>query len=185
VRSLRGQVDEERRDRPVLFVVKEAYPSRTLFGCACSAAAAGGHVIRRGRHGSRDEPEAESIVSMKVRPLGGARAPVTRAKRRFREIAAAEGANFGPAPTKQSMDTITLSYHGQDVALAGRERFWLAAHIEALPTGHADKRHVCFMALYARDVLVGDMPGPYNDEDADRFARLALQPGSGSSGPPQ
>lgn len=83
------------------------------------------------------------------------------------------------------MDTITLSYQGQDVALAGRERFWLAAHIEALPTGHADKRHVCFMALYARDVLAGDMPGPYNDENADRFARLALQPGSGSSGPPQ
>jgi hypothetical protein len=73
------------------------------------------------------------------------------------------------------MDTITLSYQGQTVALAARARFWLAAHIEALPAGHPDRRHVCFMALYARDVLTGELPGPYNDDDADRFARLALQ----------
>jgi hypothetical protein len=31
------------------------------------------------------------------------------------------------------------------------------------------------MALYARDVLTGELSGPYNDVDADRFARLALQ----------
>jgi hypothetical protein len=74
------------------------------------------------------------------------------------------------------MDTITLSYQGQTVGLAARARFWLAAHIEALPAGHADKRHVCFMALYARDVLTGQLPGPYSDDDADRFARLALEP---------
>jgi hypothetical protein len=74
------------------------------------------------------------------------------------------------------MDTITITHHGQTVALAARARFWLAAHIEALPTGHPDKRHVCFMALYARDILTGELPGPYNDADADRFARLALQP---------
>ena len=79
------------------------------------------------------------------------------------------------------MDTITLTYHGQTVALAARERFWLAAHIEALPASHPDKRHVCFMALYARDVLTGDLPGPYSDDDADRFARLALRTGSGRS----
>jgi hypothetical protein len=72
------------------------------------------------------------------------------------------------------MDTITLNYQGQTVALAARARFWLAAHIEALPASHPDKRHVCFMALYARDILTGDLPGPYNDDDADHFARLAL-----------
>ena len=87
------------------------------------------------------------------------------------------------------MDTITLSYQGQTVALAARARFWLAAHIEALPAGHPDKRHVCFMALYARDVLTGDLPGPYNDDDADRFARLALErdicPSSGAGRPPR
>jgi hypothetical protein len=54
-------------------------------------------------------------------------------------------------------------------------RFWLAAHIEALPAGHPRKRHVCFMALYARDILIGELPGPYTDTDAERFARLALR----------
>ena len=72
------------------------------------------------------------------------------------------------------MDTITLTYDGQDVALAGRERFWLAAHIEALPDGHPTKRLVAFMALFARDVLTGDLPGPYSDHRARTFARLAL-----------
>ena len=82
------------------------------------------------------------------------------------------------------MDTITLSYHGQTVALAARARFWLAAHIEALPTGHPDKQHVCFMALYARDVLIGQLPGPYSDDDADRFAHRALKPGADRCTPP-
>ena len=82
------------------------------------------------------------------------------------------------------MDTITLTYQGQTAALAARARFWLAAHIEVLPPGHPDKRHVCFMALYARDVLTGDLPGPYNDEDADRFARLAGVPDRACSARP-
>ena len=30
------------------------------------------------------------------------------------------------------------------------------------------------MALYARDVLTGELPGPYSDERARSFARLAL-----------
>ena len=45
------------------------------------------------------------------------------------------------------------------------------------------------MALYARDILTGDLPGPYNDDDADRFARLALKrdicPSSGAGRPPR
>ena len=59
------------------------------------------------------------------------------------------------------MDTITITCRGRTVALAARARFWLAAHIEALPAKHPDKRHVCLMALYARDILTGDTPGPY------------------------
>lgn len=70
------------------------------------------------------------------------------------------------------MDTITITEDGCTVALAGRERFWLAAHIEALPDGHPHRRHVCLMAVYAHDVLTGDMPGPYTDTDAEHFARL-------------
>lgn len=72
------------------------------------------------------------------------------------------------------MQTITLSYDNRTVALASPERFWLAAHIEALPTGDPTKRLVTYMALFARDVLTGELPGPYSDELARRFARLAL-----------
>jgi len=73
------------------------------------------------------------------------------------------------------MDTITLTHQDRPVALAAPTRFWLAAHIEALPAGHPRKTHVCFMALYAREVLTRAMPGPYTDKDAERFARLALE----------
>ena len=76
------------------------------------------------------------------------------------------------------MDTITITRNGRTVALAGRDRFWLATHIQALPDHHPDRHHVCFMAVYARDVLTGDMPGPYSDTDADHFAHLATTAGS-------
>ena len=86
----------------------------------------------------------------------------------------AGGANNGPGLTRACMDTITLTHQDRPAALAAPTRFWLAAHIEALPAGHPHKIHVCFMALYAREILTGEMPGPYHDEDAERFARLAL-----------
>jgi len=76
------------------------------------------------------------------------------------------------------MDTITITRNGRTVALAGRDRFWLATHIQALPDHHPDRHHVCFMAVYARDVLTGDMPGPYTDADAEHFARLATNAGA-------
>ena len=72
------------------------------------------------------------------------------------------------------MDMITLNHAGHDVAIAAPTRFWLAGHIEALPAGHPRKRRVCLMAFYARDVLTGDLPGPYRDEDAERFADACL-----------
>jgi hypothetical protein len=72
------------------------------------------------------------------------------------------------------MQTITLTYQHCTAALASRERFWLAAHIEALPAGDPTKRLVAYMAVYARDVLTGEQPGPYTDERARQFVRLAL-----------
>jgi hypothetical protein len=72
------------------------------------------------------------------------------------------------------MNTITVSHRGRLVALAAPHRFWLAGDIEALPDGHPRKRFVAFMVLYARDVLTGEITGPYRDEDAERFAYLAL-----------
>jgi hypothetical protein len=72
------------------------------------------------------------------------------------------------------MDTITLTHQAHTVALVAPQRLWFAAHIEALPDGHPRKRLVIFMALYAREILTGTIPGPYSDKDAERFARLAL-----------
>lgn len=72
------------------------------------------------------------------------------------------------------METITLSYDDRTVALAARERFWLAAHIEALPDTDPVKRLVAFMALHAREILAAALPGPYTDHGALTFARLAL-----------
>lgn len=72
------------------------------------------------------------------------------------------------------MQTITLTYEHRTAALAAPERFWLAAHIEARPDGDPTKRLVTFMAIYARDLLAGELPEPYSDERARRFARLAL-----------
>ncbi|MEA2232899.1 MAG: hypothetical protein QOD83_2715 [Solirubrobacteraceae bacterium] len=67
--------------------------------------------------------------------------------------------------------TITITHDGRTVALAGRQRFWLAAHIQALPDGHPRRRHVCFMAVYARDVLTGDIARPLH-----RQRRRPLRP---------
>lgn len=72
------------------------------------------------------------------------------------------------------MQTITITYDSRTVALASHERFWLSAHIEALPAGDPTTRLVTYMALFARDVLTGELPGPYSDERARSFARLAL-----------
>lgn len=79
-----------------------------------------------------------------------------------------------PRPPRTGMDTITISYQDRAVALAARRRVWLATHIEALPDGHPTKRVVAFMALFARDVLCGELPGPYTDERALIFARLGF-----------
>ena len=72
------------------------------------------------------------------------------------------------------MKTITITYGDHTAALAAPRRFWLAAHIEALPAGHPTKRTVAFMALFARDILNDTLPGPYSDQRALTFARLAL-----------
>lgn len=74
------------------------------------------------------------------------------------------------------MSTISIAHAGRTVARAGRTRFWFGPSVEELPDGHPRKRWIAFMALYARAVLVGDLAGPYTDDDAERFARACLIP---------
>ena len=73
------------------------------------------------------------------------------------------------------METITITYQDRGVALAAPRRVWLAVHIQALPAGHPTKCVVAFMAFYARDVLRGELPGPYSDEHALLFAYVAMR----------
>jgi hypothetical protein len=59
------------------------------------------------------------------------------------------------------------------------DRFYLAPPLDGLPDGHPLKTFVCFLALYARDVLTGGLPGdPWRYEPAcgERYAREALIP---------
>ena len=51
-----------------------------------------------------------------------------------------------------------ISYRGRAAAMAGRERFYLAPHIAQRPDGDPVKTFVCFLAVYARDVLTGQLP---------------------------
>ena len=67
------------------------------------------------------------------------------------------------------------------VAMAGPQRVYLAPHIDQLADGHPLKRFVCFLALYARDVQTGRLPGEphrYLPHRAERYAREALIPPS-------
>ena len=74
-----------------------------------------------------------------------------------------------------------ITYQRQIVAIAGADRFYLAPAIEELADGDPLKTFVCFLALYARDVHTGAVPGDpcrYVPRRGERYARAALMPGS-------
>jgi hypothetical protein len=48
--------------------------------------------------------------------------------------------------------------------------------VDQLPAGDPLLTFVLYMCAYARDVHTGELPGPYTDHDARRFARAALVP---------
>jgi len=70
----------------------------------------------------------------------------------------------------------TITYHGRPVACATATRFFLADDLDQLPAGDPVLTFVIYMCAYARDVLTGQLPGPYTDHNARRFARAALVP---------
>ena len=70
----------------------------------------------------------------------------------------------------------TITYRGRPVACATATRFFLADDLERLPAGDSLLTFVIYMCAYARDVLTGELPGPYTDHNACRFARVALVP---------
>lgn len=62
------------------------------------------------------------------------------------------------------------------LAAAGAERFLLADELQHRPVGDPELTFVLYMTAYGRDVLRGELPGPYREDDARRYARAALIP---------
>jgi hypothetical protein len=70
--------------------------------------------------------------------------------------------------------SILVLYRGAPAALVGARQLSFIDDVRHLPPGHPVVRFVAHMAFYAQLVLTGEMPPGYTDEDAERFARLAL-----------
>ena len=73
-----------------------------------------------------------------------------------------------------SASSILVQYAGRPAALVGIRRLSFLGDVRHRPPGDPVVRVVSHMAYYAQLVLSGQMPGPYTDQDAERFARLAL-----------
>jgi hypothetical protein len=72
------------------------------------------------------------------------------------------------------LSSVLVQYQGIPAALVNARRLSFLGDVRHLPPGHPLVRVVTHMAFYAQLVLLGEMPGPYSDEDAGRFARFAL-----------
>ena len=53
---------------------------------------------------------------------------------------------------------------------------FLADDLRRRPSGDPDLTFVLSMCFYARDVMTGELPGPYSDDSARAYARAALIP---------
>src|ERR1700733_8981001 len=69
-----------------------------------------------------------------------------------------------------------ITYHGRTVAAATPRRFFLADELQERPVGDPETVFVCYMCAYAREVLRGELVGPYTEQNARRFAQAALIP---------
>jgi hypothetical protein len=69
-----------------------------------------------------------------------------------------------------------ITYRGRLVAACTRRQFFLAGVLERRSPDDPERTFVVLMCAYAGDVLRGELPGPYRDDDARRYARACLIP---------
>ncbi len=69
-----------------------------------------------------------------------------------------------------------ITYRGRTVAVCGGRRFLLADELLERPPGDPELTFIVFMCAYALDVGAGELPGPYDETDARRYARACLIP---------
>jgi hypothetical protein len=72
------------------------------------------------------------------------------------------------------MSNILVTYNDAPVALVNACRATLLGTVAELPAGHPELRLIVYMAIYAKLIASGQRRGPYDDLDAQRFARHAL-----------
>jgi hypothetical protein len=74
------------------------------------------------------------------------------------------------------MATTKIRYAGAFAALASPLRVHFAPPLDTAPADDPVRRFVYAMAVCARDVDQGELPGPYADELAEAYARAFLMP---------
>jgi hypothetical protein len=74
------------------------------------------------------------------------------------------------------MELISITYQGRTVAAATATRFFLADELISRPPGDPETVFCCYLCAFAREVLRGELPGPYTETRARQFARAALIP---------
>jgi hypothetical protein len=67
-----------------------------------------------------------------------------------------------------------ISYRGELVAVTTKSRVYLAPRVSELSRGDRLLRFVAALCLYSRDVDGGAVPVPYNQPDAEFYARSLL-----------
>jgi hypothetical protein len=70
--------------------------------------------------------------------------------------------------------SLLVCYQGAPAALVSLTQTSFVGDVRHLPPGDPTVRMVVYMAYYAELVLAGEIPDRYADDDAERFARLAL-----------
>ena len=79
---------------------------------------------------------------------------------------------WGPAPTP---DVRTI-FHRHRIAALAAERVYYASHIEVLEPDHPERRFVAALCLYSHAVDTGRAGRPYDQGEAEAFARALLMP---------
>jgi hypothetical protein len=69
-----------------------------------------------------------------------------------------------------------ITYRGRLVACVPAVHVFVVDRLQRRPPDDPELSFVLFMCAYARDVIVGELPGPYSDEHARAYARAALIP---------
>jgi hypothetical protein len=67
--------------------------------------------------------------------------------------------------------SILITYRNEPVALVNARHVTFVCEI---PAGDPRQQLFVYMARYAQQIAIGERAGPYSDEAASRFARVAL-----------